>query len=133
MGIDTTSLWLICVSVCAPIAAVVGFAIQLRTVKKLRLENEKLFLEIESLRKKQKESGNRLITPTTDEVIKYNDALFSRKWTGVNPGPDDGPIENNRPFITAAIQFAFYFLVATFIFYVFFDIYRLMVWLWSLF
>ena len=133
MGIDTTTFWLICLSVSTPIAGVIGFAIQLRAVKKIRLENEKLTLEIQNLRKEQEASERRIITASTDEVIEYNRPMFSRRGTGVNPGPDDGPIENKRPFITAAIEFTFYLLVVVIVCYLLFDIYRCVVWLWSFF
>jgi len=98
MPIDISTFWLICLASAAPIAGIVGFGIQLWTVKKIRLENEKLILEIQNLRKKQEESERRIVTVTTDEVIKYNDILFSRGG-GVNPGPDDGEMSHTSSFI----------------------------------
>ena len=44
-------IWIIILSLATPIAGVVGFALQLRNVKKTRLENEKLSLEIHCLKK----------------------------------------------------------------------------------
>lgn len=133
MQADTNTFWLICLAVSTPIAGVVGFAIQLRTIKKMRLENEKLALEIENLRREQQESARRIMIPSTDEIVKYNEPMFSRGWTGVNPGPDDGPIEKNRRFINAGIELAFYLLLAIFVFYLLFDICRLLIGLWTLF
>ena len=133
MGVDATTFWLICLSVSTPIAGVIGFSIQLRNVKKIRLENEKLALEIRNLRKEHEESERRIIKPSTDEVIKYNDVMFSRRGTGVNLGPDNGPIEKSRPFISAAIELAFYLLGLVFICYLLFDIYRCVAWLWLFF
>ena len=79
MGID--SVWIIVLAVSTPIAGVVGFAIQLRNVKKLRLENEKLNLEITNLERIQRESEQRIIPVSNDEVIKYgglNSIKFSK-------------------------------------------------------
>ncbi len=81
MGID--SIWIIILAVSTPIASVVGFAIQLRNVKKLRLENDKLNLEIAILMRDQKASESRIIPVSNDEVIKYahrgNHPLYSMR------------------------------------------------------
>ena len=59
MGIE--SIWIIILAVSTPIAGVVGFAIQLRNVRKLRLENDKLNLEIASLIREQKASERQIV------------------------------------------------------------------------
>jgi hypothetical protein len=69
---DAQSLWLVILSVATPIAGVVGFAIQLREVKKTRLENEKLQLEIEALRANASQSERRVVQVTTDEVLRFS-------------------------------------------------------------
>ena len=100
MLIDANIIWLICLALATPIAGVVGFAIQLRTVKKIRLENEKLTLEILTLRKEQEESERRIVSASTEEVIKYNDVLFSRR------GPDDyDERSSNSPIVDFAINY----------------------------
>ena len=63
-------LWPVLLGLATPIAGVVGFAIHLRQVKKLRLENEKLELEIKNLRDQQVKSKQRIIIPTTKEVLQ---------------------------------------------------------------
>lgn len=127
MLIDANIIWLICLALATPIAGVVGFAIQLRTVKKIRLENEKLTLEILTLRKEQEESERRIVSASTEEVIKYNDVLFSRR------GPDDyDERSSNSPIVDFAIKTAFMILFVVIIFYLIFDIYRLGQWLYSL-
>ncbi len=67
MEIDV--IWLLILAASAPISGVVGFAIQLRNVKNLRLQNEKLELEIDAL-KKGKDS--RLYTLTPEEILQYS-------------------------------------------------------------
>jgi hypothetical protein len=129
---ESQTLWLIILSVSTPIAAVVGFAVQLRTVKKTRLENEKLVLEIQTLRKKQSDLEQRIVIPTTDEVIKYNDIRFSRRTSGINPGPDSGEFHEETLF-DKVMKYGFYLGLTAFIGYLLFDIYRLLIWLWSLF
>lgn len=61
-----------------PIAGVIGFAIQLRQIRKTRLENEKLQLEIENLRKAMAKSERQIVIPTNDEVQRFLHMLQSR-------------------------------------------------------
>lgn len=68
---DPQALWLIVLSVATPLADVVGFAIQLRQVKKTRLENEKLQLEIAAIKATVEASERRVIQVTTDEVLRF--------------------------------------------------------------
>ena len=79
---DTHTLWLLALSLATPIAGVAGFAIQLRQVRKTRLENEKLLLEIEALKRKAFDAEQRVQRVTTEEVLKYTrlpgDVMFSR-------------------------------------------------------
>lgn len=134
MNFDVTPLWLICISVCAPIAAVVGFAVQLRSVKNLRLENKKLELEIEELEKAKEEAERRIVIATTEEVKEYNDISFSRR-----PTQDAAPTRKLTIFsklglFKAALQeYAIFFFICVFVFYLIFDAYRVTLWLWSLF
>ena len=74
-------LWIIVFAISTPVAGVVGFAIQLKSVRKLRLENEKLSLEIAELRQNKKKSEQQIIVPTNDEVVKYT-SDSDRKSTG---------------------------------------------------
>lgn len=79
MSIET--IWIIILSISTPIAGVVGFAIQVRNVKKARLENEKLILEIQKLKGELKKSNERVILPTNDEVsqIMHSKELYEFK------------------------------------------------------
>lgn len=84
---DPNALWLLALSIATPVAGVVGFAVQLRQVRKTQLENEKLLLEIAALKVAAESRDQRIQRVTTEEVLRFgsNDVMFSR---GPNPGPD---------------------------------------------
>lgn len=78
---DIQTIWIIVAAVSTPIAGVVGFAIQLRQVRKTRLENEKLQLEIAHLRAQAEKAESRIHRATTAEVLHFSDpgVRFSRR------------------------------------------------------
>ena len=67
---DIQTMWIIVAAVSTPLAGVVGFAIQLRQVKKARLENDKLLLEIGRLKAEEARRSSRIILPTNREVAR---------------------------------------------------------------
>ncbi|HEY3432726.1 MAG TPA: hypothetical protein VGK09_09270 [Rhodocyclaceae bacterium] len=77
---DIQSFWIALLSIATPVAGVVGFAIQLRQVKKTQLENEKLHLEISLLKEKAALSDQSIVVPSSEEVLKVNRGrtMFSR-------------------------------------------------------
>ena len=79
--VDIHSFWIVALSIATPVAGVVGFAIQLRQVKRTRLENEKLLLEITALKERAATTKQRIVKPTTEEVLKVNHGrtMFSRR------------------------------------------------------
>ena len=128
-----SEVWLVALAVSSPIAGVIGFALQLRTIKKLQLENKKLGLEIEKLETDAKNSSNQIVRANPKEIEKYSDPRFSRgrNWSGVNPGPDDEPIINST-FLSSLISFGFIAIVIFFFVYLIFDVSRVVLWAWSL-
>jgi hypothetical protein len=68
MNLD--AIWLVVLATATPIAGVVGFAIQLRTVQKVRLENQKLALEIANLERALRASKSQIVIPTNREVAR---------------------------------------------------------------
>ena len=127
-------LWLICLAVATPIAGVVGFAIQLHTVRKVRLENTKLELEIARLQKELKKADSRIVLAGTEEIEKYGGVRFS--WRGPCPGDDDGMVVEKpslwSSIVSAALLYGFLALVLLFILYLGYDLYRVGHWIWSL-
>ena len=127
---DSQTIWLLVLALATPIGAVVGFAIQLRQVKKVRLENEKLLLEIASLKKVAALSERRIMSATTDEVLRISHPdkpMFSRRvkindhaMPSIKPKVNFKQILLNIGVITFGISFASYAL---------YDGYRLIVWL----
>lgn len=133
MNFDITPLWLICISVCAPIAAVVGFAIQLRKIKNLQLENKKLELEIENLEKVKDEAERRIVIASTEEVKEYNEIRFSRARTQDKALSIEQKSLSKLVMLKAALkEFVIYFFICVFMFYLVFDLYRLSRWVWSI-
>jgi cell shape-determining protein MreC len=127
---DTHTLWLLALSLATPIAGVVGFAVQLRQVKRTRLENEKLLLELEALRQRAIAVEQRVQRVTTEEVIKYSrshgDVMFSRS-TG------ERAASRAQSRMSAAKNYAVNLLVlmavALVVMYLVYDAYRIVLWL----
>ena len=88
-GMDIQTIWIIVVAVSTPIAGVVGFAIQLRQVKKARLENLKLQLEIENLREQLSRSSGRIHIATPTEIRRVTGVLFSRSGRAAGEGKSE--------------------------------------------
>lgn len=127
-------------SIATPVAGVVGFALQLRHVKKAQLENEKLQLEIAALKEKLAQSDQRIVKPTNEEIMFVNrnrtrpshtgNMFESRRASGEigaelqysAPRPSVKERLTVAAFIGGFVLFVAYFL---------YDIYRLLVWLSS--
>lgn len=128
---DANVLWLLVLSISTPVAGVVGFAIQLRQIRKARLENEKLLLEIAAL-KAAAETRNQVIQRvTTDEVLRFGHGggMYSR---GPISGLDDGPVAARPSKVTEALVIgAVVGLVIMVVGYALYDLYRLAKWIAS--
>ena len=123
-------LWLICLAVATPVAGVVGFAIQIRSVRKVRLENAKLELEIQRLQRELDAGQQRLVLATPKEIERYGDVMFSRG--GINSGPDNRGALAKSSLLSAIALYSAMAVVILFLVYLCFDIYRVVSWLWSL-
>lgn len=123
--------WLVILAVSTPIAGVVGFAVQLRTVRKVRLENQKLALEIQRLNA-ELENSARLVVPATDrEIQRYGGVDFSLGgFKGPCPG-DESAVTRKTTFKEAVIMSAVLAAAALFVAYLLFDLYRAAMWLRS--
>ena len=125
---EPQALWIIALSIATPVAGVVGFAIQLREVKKGHLENEKLQLEIEALKTKAAAADKRIVQVTTEEVQKFTksgDILYSiRSDKEASPTPAK-KTSRKEVAIVGAIVLSLLLLGVYFLY----DIYRLIVWL----
>lgn len=124
---DIQTLWIIALSIATPVAGVIGFAIQIREVKKGRLEIEKLQLEIDALRAKATASNSRIVQVTTAEVQRFtarDDIMFSRKATGVELLPARKTSLKEIAMVGSAVL-GLLLLAA----YVLYDIYRFVAWL----
>ena len=133
---DIQTLWIIVLSIATPIAGVIGFAIQLRQVKKTHLENEKLLLEIRILKEKAAESDQRIVKATNKEVLEVNHvrtyySLESRR-SGIERSAKDAPPANYKaPLKEKILAIAAVSGLALVAVYLIFDIYRLVIWVSS--
>lgn len=124
---DTQMLWLLAMSIATPIAGVVGFGIQLRQIKKARLENDKLQLEIAALRRQAIEAERRIVLPTNSEVqkITLGEVRFSRGDVD-KPDAIAKPIPKLKEHLIVAAVIA---IARIFLIYLAYDLYRIAAWL----
>jgi len=108
-----SDLWLIILAVSTPIAGFVGFAVQVRNIKKIRLENNKLMLEVEKLNREKEKEESRIVMPTTEEVRRY-----------VYQEPN---IRANPP--SFSMLSGYFVIILIFLGYLLYDFYRLAIWL----
>lgn len=128
---STHAIWLLALAVATPIAGVVGFAIQLRQVRKIRLENEKLVLEIAALRASAVAADQQILHPTNQEVLRITRPdypLFSRRGPYADSEPAVWPKPSLKERLTTAAIGITLLLVALYLLY---DLYRLVMWLWG--
>jgi hypothetical protein len=123
--VEIQSLWLIIFGAATPIAGVVGFAIQLRQIKKAKLENVKLQLEIAALKAASDERSQRIQIASLEEIDRYSErAAFAR---GPNPGAE--PSAKSHKVWEWLVFPGILFLVALVVCYAIYDLYRLVLWL----
>lgn len=125
---DSQFIWLLILSVSTPIAGVVGFALQLRQVKKVRLENDKLQLEIEALKKSAAASEKRIVQVSTEEVVRYSysDRPMLRLETRDQAYMPRRQLRLKKVVINSLVIL----FIALVLGYGIYDIYRLLIWLW---
>jgi hypothetical protein len=125
--VDTQTLYLIILSVATPLAGVLGFAIQIRQVKKVRLENQKLELEVSALRAKAAEAERVIVRATNDEVRRITDPdiRFSRPSPEGWKPSEPSPVPLKEKILAAALMLGAIILIAYFVY----DVYRLLSWL----
>lgn len=140
---DVQAVWLVVLAVATPLAGVVGFALQLRQVKQTQLENEKLRLEIAALRSAHSERESLVRVATMAEVMRFRDDADTRlsrrepdAYFSVADDADDGDsadaTEQPRPLRARLHTAGGYLLLAVFLGYLAYDLYRLGRWLWAL-
>ena len=121
MNLD--AIWLIVLATATPIAGVVGFAIQLRTVKKVRLENRKLALEIANLERALLASKSQIVIPTNEEVLRI---VHHSRLGDLRCETRQLEVKSRRPWIVLLIAAAAGW-------YVVYDLIRFARWLYGLF
>lgn len=127
---DSQTLWLIALSIATPIAGVVGFAVQLNQVKTARLVNEKLALEIASLKAKLATTEERIVRVSTDEVEKYGRVMYSvSDLSAPSPAEVRSVWKTVKEYVFVLVFFS---LVGMFVLYFVYDLYRIFMWLRAL-
>ncbi len=126
---DTQVIWGLVSFAGAAISGVVGFAVNLRTVKKLRLENEKLGLEIDNLKRVIADRERMLVIPTTQEVRD----IHILKFGAIEPHENYQPPPVKKTLRLTTLEYAALLGIVLVLAYLAYDIYRLIVWLISVF
>ncbi|MFZ3019887.1 MAG: hypothetical protein WA056_15675 [Gallionella sp.] len=126
---DSQTIWIIALSISTPVAGVVGFAIQLREVKKSRLENEKLQLEVAALKKKAADADKRIILATTEEVQRFSTKGHPLASRAPRVGQVVPRLESKVSLKEVAINGSIILSLLLLVGYFLYDIYRLVVWL----
>ncbi len=127
---DIQTIWIIILSIATPVAGVVGFGVQLRKVKKLRLENQKLELELQIKQREFDDYSAQIVKVTNEEVIKYNKPLYSKQSSPSIQKHD------KKESIISIYSFGEIMFIVGLIFmlvYFLYDIYRFSFWLWDKF
>jgi hypothetical protein len=119
-------LWIVLLALAAPIAGVVGFAVQLRTVRSLRLQNTKLDLEIAALQEEARTRNALIVRASPGDIERVR-----RERDDLRAAPRSA--SPARKLSLGGLFLALWGLAfVVFAVYLIFDIYRLVVWLWSL-
>ncbi|MGD8177005.1 hypothetical protein [Marinimicrobium sp. ARAG 43.8] len=126
-------IWLIIVSLSAPITGVVAFYLQLKNVRKANLENRKLILELHKLKLENERLDNLIHRPTYEEIDRYG-----RKDEPMCSLAADGDSLPKKTLLERVKEIDWLSLVASivivaFISYLFFDVYRLGKWIIGIF
>ena len=130
---DIQTIWLIILSIATPVAGVVSFGIQVRNIKKLKLENQKLELEVIEIQKEMENSEAQIVKASNDEVLKYsNKVMFSRKSSSPTMERSTSKEPSIMSRFSAGEILLILFLIFILIYFVY-DVYRFVVWLWDMF
>jgi hypothetical protein len=137
--VDYSTIWLLALATAGPVAGIVGFAIQLRQVKKLRLENEKLQLEIQALRARARRDDQRIVEASDEQVLRIarpkDLPMFSRARSpdDVRAPSDEGAIGPRASLLARVRDLLIVVGIATVVIlvlaYLLYDLYRIGAWL----
>ncbi|WP_041421578.1 hypothetical protein [Shewanella sediminis] len=125
-------IWFVIMAILIPLAGFIGFSVQVRSMKKLRFENDKLTLENLALRAAQQDATNSSVTP----INTARQAIQGGNTQGVDDisQSEESIEEDVEDFLSdidwrdKLIQIGTLFLLCYFLY----DIYRLGTWLYSL-
>jgi len=124
-------IWFVIMAILIPLAGFIGFSVQVRSMKKLRLENDKLTLENLSLRAAQQDTTKSSVTP----INTVRQGIQGVETQGVDDiSQPEESLEEVEELLSdidwrdKLIQIGTLFLLCYFLY----DIYRLGTWLYSL-
>lgn len=125
-------IWFVIMAILIPLAGFIGFSVQVRSMKKLRLENDKLTLENLALRAAQQDATKSSVTPIN--IVRQGIQGVETQGVDVINQPEESIEEEVEELLSdidwrdKLIQIGTLFLLCYFLY----DIYRLGTWLYSL-
>ena len=120
-------IWFVIMAILIPLAGFIGFSVQVRSMKKLRLENDKLTLENLALRAAQQDATKSSVTPIN--IVRQGiQGVDDIKQPEESIEEDVEELLSDIDWRDKLIQIGTLFLLCYFLY----DIYRLGTWLYSL-
>jgi len=125
-------IWFVIMAILIPLAGFIGFSVQVRSMKKLRLENDKLTLENLALRAAQQDATKSSVTPIN--IVRQGIQGVETQGVDDINQPEESIEEEVEELLSdidwrdKLIQIGTLFLLCYFLY----DIYRLGTWLYSL-
>ena len=125
-------IWFVIMAILIPLAGFIGFSVQVRNMKKLRLENDKLTLENLALRAAQQDATKSSVTPIN--IVRQGIQGVETQGVDDINQPEESIEEEVEELLSdidwrdKLIQIGTLFLLCYFLY----DIYRLGTWLYSL-
>jgi hypothetical protein len=132
LKMDIPTVWVVLLAIASPVAGVVGFAIQLRQVKKTRLENEKLQLAISIIKREKEVTERRIVQATNQEIQKISHpdrVLFSRSSVHEVTSEVTSPVQEKSSLKEKAIVIGFLGASTLVLIYLVYDMYRVILWI----
>jgi predicted PurR-regulated permease PerM len=131
---DIQAIWLLVLAISAPIGGVIGFFLQLSQLNHEKLKNDMLQLELSDLKSRIKIAEQIIIRATPDEIKTYGQKLSEPKiLNNIVQSSSTSNFESSliQRLWSSLIPVLWAALILTFVAYMFYDVYRVLGWIFS--